>query len=140
MSGREVFVEHLNDGRFSIRMGKHELEVQQHSLESPLEGGPGPTELFVASLVSCIAFYARGFLNHYDLAERVRVSARWSLTSKPMRISRIVVEIEAPLLPEKLYDPLRSVVQKCTVHNTLTHAPEISFEISAGRPTTSRST
>jgi len=134
-SARHIMVDHLNDGRFSIRMGTHELEVKQHSLDSPLEGGPSPIELFVASLASCIAFYARGFLNYYELADRLRVSASWSLTSKPMRISRISVEIDAPLLPEKLYDPLRSVVQQCTVHNSLTHVPEISFEISSGRPT-----
>ena len=132
--GQNVMVDHLGDGRFLIRMGKNELEVKQRSLASSLEEGPNPTELFVASLASCVAFYARGFLNHYGLADRVGVSVRWSLDSKPMRISQIIVTIEAPLLPEKLYDQLRSVVQRCTVHNTLTQSPQISFEISSARP------
>jgi putative redox protein len=86
----------------------------------------------VASLASCLAFYARGFLHHYGLADRVRVSARWTLKSQPMRISQIILEIDAPLLPE-IYDQLRSVVQECTVHNTLTQVPQISLEISSGR-------
>jgi putative redox protein len=59
----ELQVRHLGDDRFAIDVRGHEIVVDQPVDAGGQDTAPTPTELFVASLAGCVAFYARRYLN-----------------------------------------------------------------------------
>ena len=124
-------VTHDKGDRFSIAVRGHVLHVDQ-----PVDGGgedtaPTPTELFVASLASCVAFYARRYLKRHGLPEDgLSVSAEADMGSKPSRVASMRVTVTLPAgVPEEKRQALLAVASHCTVHNTLTNAPEVVVEL-----------
>ena len=55
-----VTVTHDVGDRFDIAIRGHVVHVDQPESDGGSDTGPTPTELFVASLASCVAFYAAG--------------------------------------------------------------------------------
>lgn len=90
-----------------------------------------PTELFVASLASCVAFYAGRFLHRHDLPrDGLRVTAEFGMaTDRPARVDTVRLRISAPGLPEERREALRAVASHCTVHNTLQRPPEVTIDL-----------
>ncbi|WP_226776148.1 OsmC family protein, partial [Arthrobacter sp. ES1] len=90
--------------------------------------GPTPTELFIASLAGCVAFYARRYLQRHDLpTEGLAVEADFEMGSRPARVARINVHLTIPDgVPAERREALLAVASHCTVHNSLTSVPEIS--------------
>jgi putative redox protein len=108
---------------------------QQH-VDQPVEDGgsdlaPTPTEVFVAGLASCVAFYARRFLARHGLpTEGLAVSAEFGMAARPARVGAVTVSIELPDgVPEQRKDALLAVASHCTVHNSLEHPPEVRVEL-----------
>ncbi len=130
-SSAMIRVDHRAGDRFGIRIRNHVLSVDQ-----PLEAGgedtaPTPTELFVASLTSCVAFYARRYLHrhHFDTTG-LAVDASFQLADKPARVDRIDITIRlADDLPAVRRDALLAVARHCTVHNSITTPPDISIDL-----------
>ena len=58
--------------------------------------GPTPTELFVASLASCVAFYAGRYLTRHGLSrEGLGVSVAYEMaTDRPARVANIWLKSE----------------------------------------------
>lgn len=50
---------HRGGDRFRIRVRGHDIDVDQPVGDGDGDTAPTPTELFVAGLASCVAFYAR---------------------------------------------------------------------------------
>lgn len=117
----------------------YEITVRGHRVvvDQPAEAGgddtaPTPTELFVASLASCIAFYAGRYLTRHGCDRTgLTVSASFDLaTERPARVSGIRISVKVPTdLPQERWPALNAVVQHCTVHNTLRNPPDISIEL-----------
>ena len=134
-----IRVEHKTGDVFEIGIRHHLVRVDQ-----PIEAGgsdtaPTPTELFVASLASCVAFYARRFLVRHDLStEGLSVAASFTMAERPARVGRVAVLIDLPKgVPEKRRAALLAVASHCTVHNTLEDPPEVCIELAArdsGKP------
>jgi uncharacterized OsmC-like protein len=127
----DMSVTHLGADRFEITVRGHTITVDQ-----PLDAGgedtaATPTELFIAGLTSCVAFYARRYLARHDLdATGLRVSASFAMGGKPNRVTDIAIQIAPPIgLPEDRYAALMAVASHCTVHNSLDQPPavEITF-------------
>jgi uncharacterized OsmC-like protein len=115
--------------RFAIAVRGHEIVVDQPISDGGTDEAPTPTELFVASLASCIAFYASRFLRRHDLpTEGLEVNASYAITPRPARVGDLRIEISVPAgVPAKRRDALLAVASHCTVHNTLLNAPEVKF-------------
>lgn len=117
----------------------YEITVRGHRImvDQPAEAGggdlaPTPTELFVASLASCIAFYAGRYLTRHGCDRTgLAVSATYDLaTSRPARVSGMRIIVKVPTgLPHERWPALAAVVNRCTVHNTLHDPPEVSIEL-----------
>lgn len=124
-------VDHLGDDRFDIVVRGHHLLVDQPVDVGGTDEGPTPTELFVASLASCVAFYARRYLRRHHLPEEgLRVTADFELGSKPARVGAMRLRIQVPDgVPEDRRDALLGFASHCTVHNSITHAPDIEVEL-----------
>jgi uncharacterized OsmC-like protein len=122
-----VHVDHLLGDRFRIDVRGHQLTVDQPVEVGGEDTAPTPTELFIAGLASCVAFYARRYLARHDLpTEGLAVDAAYELGSRPGRVTAVDLELHLPAgVPESRREPLLAVASHCTVHNTLTSAPEI---------------
>lgn len=126
-SATTVRVDHLSGDEFTIGVRGHRLTVDQPVDAGGRDTAPTPTELFVAGLASCVAFYARRYLARHGLpTEGLAVDAVYEMGSRPARVSAVDVELHLPAgVPESRREPLLAVASHCTVHNTLTSDPDI---------------
>lgn len=135
-SAAMIRVDHRAGDRFGIRIRNHVLSVDQPIDAGGEDTAPTPTELFVASLTSCVAFYARRYLHrhHFDTTGLV-VDASFELADKPARVARIDITIRpADDLPPARRDALLAVARHCTVHNSITTEPDISINLHRHAP------
>lgn len=127
-------VVHVNEDRFDIAIRQHTLHVDQPRADGGSDTAPTPTELFVAGLASCVAFYVRRFLVRHGLStEGLAVDASYSLAGGPARVDRIGIVLQLPAdIPEERIPALMAVATHCTVHNTLVQPPEVQFDFEVG--------
>ena len=126
-----VSVTHDGGDRFSIAIRGHVVHVDQPEADGGGDTGPTPTELFVASLAACVAFYARRYLKRHDLPEEgLSVTAQAESGAKPSRVASMTVTLTLPAgVPADRREALLAVASHCTVHNTLTHPPEVVIQL-----------
>jgi uncharacterized OsmC-like protein len=124
-------VSHLGGDKFEIEVRGHRIRVDQPESMDGEDTGPTPTELFVASLASCSAFYARRYLSRHDLpVEGLRVEASYVMGTSPSRVASFDVRMHLPAgVPESRHQPLLAMVNRCTVHSTLTHEPDVTIAL-----------
>ncbi|GIU98649.1 MAG: hypothetical protein KatS3mg014_0265 [Actinomycetota bacterium] len=128
----EMLVEHEGGDRYRVRIRGHELVVDQPQDDGGEDAGPTPTELFVASLASCVAFYAGRFLRRHGLpTEGLAVECGFAFAEdRPSRVGRVGIVVRLPAgVPEERRAALRAVVEHCTVHNSLRRPPEVAIEL-----------
>lgn len=129
MSGQEsVTVQHLDGDRLEVRIRDHVLVLDQPQAAGGADTGPTPTELLIASLAGCVAFYAERFLQRHGGGPRsVTVECGYRWAENPHRVGSIEVRISAPGLAPELREALSRVVEHCPVHNTLAGSPQVRF-------------
>jgi putative redox protein len=134
-----IHVVHRGGDRFDISVRGHVIRTDQPASYGGEDTGPTPTELFIASLAGCVAFYARRYLDRHNLpTEGLAVEADFRMGSRPARVARIEVRLTIPAdVPVERREALLAVATHCTVHNSLITAPEISLTLAnnVGRPT-----
>ncbi|HWC36312.1 MAG TPA: OsmC family protein [Mycobacteriales bacterium] len=128
-----ITVRHHEGDRFVISARGHSFLVDQPTESGGTDIAPTPTELFVASLASCVAHYAHRYLARHDLpTEGLVVTASYGMELRPARVGKIDLEIELPAgVPEERRDALLAVASHCTVHNTLEDPPDIKVAYAA---------
>jgi uncharacterized OsmC-like protein len=129
-------VTHVGDDRFTIGIRGHVVAVDQPVQDGGADTAPTPTELFVAGLASCVAFYARRFLVRHGLPEDgLQVAVDFEMGSRPARVTRIDLRITlAADLPDDKRKALLAVASHCTVHNSLVQAPDVTVSLSGSAP------
>ncbi len=135
-SDAEAFVmrvDHRGEDRFDIRIRDHVVTIDQPADMGGEDTGPTPTELFVAGLASCVAFYARRYLRRHKLdTTGLVVETSYRLGTKPARVSEVDMRIRlAQDLPDARRDGLLAVARHCTVHNSITTAPAINIDLAS---------
>jgi LmbE family N-acetylglucosaminyl deacetylase/uncharacterized OsmC-like protein len=128
---RPLRVEHRGGDQFDINVRGHIISVDQPVKDGGEDTAPTPTELFVASLASCVAFYARRYLARHNLpTDGLAVEATFDMGSRPARVSGIDMRLIVPDgVPPERRDPLLAVATHCTVHNTLATTPDVSITL-----------
>jgi putative redox protein len=131
-------VQHVNGDRFAIEIRGHTITVDQPIDAGGTDTAPTPTELFIAGLASCVAFYARRYLARHQIpADGLRVSADFDIGGQPTRVTRIHVLITPPhYLPTQRRDAFLAVASHCTVHNTLANPASVDILLSDTAPVT----
>ena len=126
-----VNVDHLEGDRFAIDIRGHRISVDQPVDAGGEDTAPTPTELLVASLASCVAFYARRYLARHGLdSEGLAVRAAYAIGGRPNRVLSMDLELDLPPgIPESRREPLLVVASHCTVHNTLADPPAVSIRL-----------
>ncbi|EWT02832.1 osmotically inducible protein OsmC [Intrasporangium oryzae NRRL B-24470] len=128
-----VSVRHEGGDAFEIEVRGHRIRVDQPEAMGGEDSAPTPTELFVASLASCSAFYARRYLSRHHLpVEGLRVETTYEMATAPSRVSALEVKVHLPAgVPEDRHPALLAMINHCTVHSTLTHEPDVTIELVA---------
>lgn len=129
---RTVEVRFAEGEVYDIEVRGHRLRVDQPRYQGT-DSAPTPVELFVASLASCVAYYAGRYLvRHLYPRTRLAVHAEFTMAetgpARPDSVS-LVVKLAHELPPERL-EALRAVVSHCTLHNSLRNPPRVCVEIS----------
>jgi putative redox protein len=125
-------VAHHAADRFELQVRGHRLLCDQPMADGGGDQGPTPTELFVASLAACVAFYARRFLDRHDLdAGGLRVETHFTMsTDRPARVDTITMRLLVPeLLAPNRRRALLAVVDHCTVHNSIRTPPHVQVTL-----------
>ena len=131
-----VTVSHVHGDRFRIQARDHEMILDQPRPDGGTDAGPTPTELFVASLAGCVAFYARRYLARHGLPDTgLSVAAEYTMASRPARVDTIRVVLRPPAgLPPQRRDALLAVASHCTVHNSLTTPTRVAVTVDTAPP------
>ncbi|MEU0077538.1 OsmC family protein [Micromonospora tulbaghiae] len=117
----------------------YEVAVRGHQMlvDQPLEAGgddaaPTPVELFVASLATCVAFYAGRYLTRHGLdRDGLGVSVTYRMAAgRPPRVADIRLSLRLPQgFPQARTQALLAVASHCTVHNSLTTPPAVTVDV-----------
>ncbi|MDR6978396.1 putative OsmC-like protein [Streptomyces sp. 3330] len=134
METHRLEVAHVDRDIYTVDVRGHRFRVDQ-----PLEAGgsdlaPTPTELFAASLATCVAFYAGRFLHRHGLDQTgLRVLTEFTMAAdRPARVASVrVTVVPPPGLPEERRAALLAVASHCTVHNTLHRPPDIDIALAS---------
>ena len=132
----EVFIDYLGATQFEIQARSHTIICDQTAEKGGFDEGMTPPELLLAALGSCAAYYAVEYMkvNRLNVSGvRARVTAEKA--QSPARLSSFSIEIQIPEpLDARYREGVLKAVQKCLIHNTLIHSPEIHTEIAAPVP------
>ena len=125
-----ISVLHETGDRFRIKIRDHDVIVDQ-----PGSGdrGPTPTELFVASLVACAAFYARRFLARRGVEDGdLTVTGDFAWAEDHSRVTAVAIRVETTDgVPEDLHAALARVVEHCTVHESIAKQLVVTWDFAA---------
>jgi uncharacterized OsmC-like protein len=144
-----IDVGHVTDDVYTVDVRGHRFVVDQPAEVGGGDTAPTPTELFVASLATCVAFYSGRYLTRHGLKRTgLRVRTAYTMaTDRPAahrihhghrpprpgghdRVATIRVAITPPPgLTEKRRAALLAVASHCTVHNSLQQLPDIGIEL-----------
>jgi len=88
-------VEHRCGDKFDINVRRHLVRVDRPAKDGGEDTAPTPTELFITSPASGVAFYARRYLMaRYNLPTNgLAVEVRFDMGSEPVRIARIELRL-----------------------------------------------
>ena len=117
---------------YEVAVRGHRVVVDQPADAGGQDSAPTPTELFVASLATCVAFYAGRYLTRHGYSrDGLAVSAGYGMASdRPTRVSAINLAVRVPAgLPPERWAALRAVVSHCTVHNSLAVPPSVTIDV-----------
>ncbi len=124
-------VRHEARDRFSVEIRGHDVVVDQPVHDGGDDLGPTPTELFVAGLASCVAYYAERFLVRHDVeVAGLGVCCDWEMAGeRPSRVGSVAIHVTLPPgFPDRLSARLHAVVEGCTVHNSLVKPPAVTID------------
>ncbi|MGW9070550.1 OsmC family protein [Streptomyces yangpuensis] len=127
-------VTHVAGDVYVVDVRGHRFRVDQPTDAGGTDTAPTPTELFAASLATCVAFYAGRYLLRHGLSrEGLAVRAEFAMaTDRPARVAAVrLVIVPPPQLPEERRAGLLAVASHCTVHNTLRQPPEIRIDLAS---------
>jgi putative redox protein len=128
----DIKVHHHYDDQFAVLVRDNLIHVDQPIEAGGGDAGPTPTELFVASLAACVAFYARRYLARHGLpADGLDVTATYTMSDRPpARVAGIAVRITPPAaLPDHRRKALIAVAEHCAVHNSIMRTPDIRIDM-----------
>jgi putative redox protein len=125
-----ITVTHAAGDRLRIEVRGHELFVDQPIGDGGQDSAPTPTEIFVAGLGACVAFYAERFLRRRRVStEGLQVTCEYWWAEDPHRVGAISLAVQAPGLPAELQAAFERVIDHCTVHNSLRVPPQVEVRV-----------
>ncbi|MFH1552200.1 MAG: OsmC family protein [Candidatus Omnitrophota bacterium] len=116
---------------FKITTRGHEIRADLPESAGGDDLAPTPSELFVASVGSCVALFVGRYMETAKLnAEGLSLKVDWEFAEDKSRISDITISIDVPnaVLGARKKAVL-AAAHKCTIHNTLKQPPNINIDV-----------
>ncbi len=112
------------------RLDGHTVRTAQPSPQGG-DSAPSPCDLFLASLATCMGFYALRFCQERQLpTEGLGLTLSPERDLERRRVSAILVEVRMPPgFPEKYRDGLRRAVDHCAVKKHILEPPRFEIEL-----------
>jgi putative redox protein len=131
MADNKIETSWVSGDQYAVDVRGHRFFVDQPVDAGGSDVAPTPTELFVASLTSCVAHYGGRFLARHGIQrDGLRVVSEFEVTTAPARVSHIRLEVCPPEdMPHELRPALRAVVSHCSIHNTIEFRPTVTIDI-----------
>ena len=115
-----------------------EADVKGHTVRTdqpaPLgaDSAPAPFDLFLASMATCMGFYALRFCQERGIAtEGLGLSLETVRDEAKRRLSAIKVSLTLPPgFPEKYAEPIRRAVDQCAVKKHMVEPPAFELTVS----------
>jgi putative redox protein len=129
---QEMEVRFVAGEAYEVTVRGHHVVVDQPADAGGQDSAPTPTELFVASLATCVAYYAGRYLTRHGYGrDGLAISAGYGMASdRPARVSAINLAVRVPAdLPPERWAALRAVISHCTVHNSLASPPPVTIDL-----------
>jgi putative redox protein len=130
----QISVSYKNNFKFEATARGHTIVGDQAYEDGGNDAGMTPPEWFLASLGSCIGFYALKYCQARSLDPtglKVDVSAQKIIEQIP-RLDTMKIHLSLPIALDTHHQQgLERAVKACLIHNTLTHPPQITMEISS---------
>ncbi len=125
-----VRVGHPDGDRLRIDIRGHEIWSDQPVEDGGGDTAPTPTELFLAGLASCVAFFAERFLRRHGLStEGLAVACAYAWADNPHRVGEIELTVDAPALTTQRREAFLRVIEHCTIQNTLRQPPAVRIRV-----------
>lgn len=116
----DLTLSNLREPDFQIVQGEHAYSAMQ---------------MFGTSLALCSLSVLAAYAEQLGVGiEKLSCRIRWDYVEDPFRIGEIDMEITWPELPPSRLEAARRAAEKCTIHNTLHHPPEVRTRVSNGGP------
>jgi len=133
MSPEKISLRWDENYQMVITSGKHEVIINRPPDESEDDDHVGPIDLFLTGLGACIMSVTASFLQRRGVPfHKLQAEISWDYLEDPYRIGNISINLNLPAdLEHKICVALEKVTRSCTVHNTLTHPPEIDVAVKA---------
>jgi putative redox protein len=128
----QMDVRFVSGEAYEVAVRGHRVLVDQPADSGGQDIAPTPTELFIVSLATCIAFYAGRYLTRHGFGrDGLGVSVGYEMaTEPPARVSSIHLTVRVPAeVPPQRWPALRAVVSHCTVHNSLIAPPTVAVDL-----------
>jgi putative redox protein len=127
----KVKVEFEGKKKFKMKIREHEMFSDLSAEKGGEDTSPTPPEIFIASLGSCMGYYALGYLTMAKMdASGLNIDLDWEFSDDGKRIAKIKAEISVPnaVLGERKRG-LLAATEKCIIHKTLHDIPEMVTNI-----------
>ena len=125
----EVTANYLGDSKFEVTARGHRVICDQPRENRGSDEGMSPPEFLLASLASCVAYYAAEYLKTRGLPTedlKVRVSAERCLVA---RLASFRIEVTETPLEERHQAGILRAAKSCLIHNTLLGEPKVEIAI-----------
>jgi uncharacterized OsmC-like protein len=132
LAAEEMDVRYVSGEAYEVSVRGHRVRVDQPVGIGGDDNAVTPTELFVASLATCVAFYAGRYLTRHGYSrDGLGVSVEYELaTDRPARVVAVQITLRVPPdLPAKRWPALHAVASHCTVHNSLVDPPHVMITL-----------
>ena len=129
-----VVVTYAGGDALQIMARGHELLSDQPVEDGGADTAPTPTEIFIAGLGACVAFYAERFLRRNALStDGMKVECTYLWAESPHRVGEIELLVEAPGLTDAKRAAFSRVIEHCTIHNTLLQPPAVRIVVGSSQ-------
>jgi putative redox protein len=125
-------VRFISGEAYEVAVRGHTITVDQPADAGGANTASTPTELFVASLATCVAFYAGRYLTRHGYSrDGLGVSVAFDMAAdRPARVAAVRLTLRVPAeVPVERLAALQAVASHCTVHNTLTAPPDVTIDL-----------
>ncbi len=127
-----VNVQFKGDMLFEAKSGNHTLRVDVPAGMGGKDRGMGPTELFAASLASCVGVLVVAYCRDMKIdATGLSVDMTYDKLAEPTRLGHFKAAIKIPAGDwESRKDGILRAAERCPVHETIRHHEGLEITVS----------